>query len=60
MLPWFVIEEVFNAIWEGVSDSLDIVSDSIVLQFAIAIVFLSSVVSLAKRLTDFESDNDND
>ena len=56
MLPWFVFEEVFDTIWKNITEAVEVIQDSIVLSFAVCIVFVSGIISLARSVLDFEDD----
>lgn len=54
MLPWFVFEEVFNTIWENITEAINVINDSIVLSFAVGLVFIGGIISLARSVTSFD------
>lgn len=56
MLPWFVFEEVFNTIWANIAKAIEVINDSIVLSFAVCLVFVGGIISLARSVTSFEDD----
>lgn len=56
MLPWFVFEEVFNTIWENITEAVEVIENSIVLSFAVCIIFIGGIISLARSVLDFEDD----
>lgn len=58
MLPWFLFEEVFATIWDNISEAIEVINDSIVLSFAVGLVFVSGVISLAQSATSFDDDEE--
>ena len=58
MLPWFVFEEVFNTIWENITEAIKVINDSIVLSFAVGLVFVGGIISLSRAVTSFDDYND--
>lgn len=56
MLPWFLFEEVFNTIWANISEALEVINNSIVLLFAVGLVFVGGIISLAQSATSFDDE----
>ena len=54
MLPWFVFEEVFNTIWENITEAIKVINDSIVLSFAVGLIFVGGIISLARSVISFD------
>ena len=57
MLPWFVFEEVLNTIWQNITKAIEVINDSIVLSFAVCLVFVGGIISLARAATSFDDYN---
>lgn len=57
MLPWYVFEEVFNTIWQNITKAVEVINDSIVLSFAVCLVFVGGIITLARTVTSFDDDD---